>query len=77
MEDNKKQEFKEKEVHLTYEVIKKISEKTKYSPSTVEQVLRGRVPVTERNRIIFDLYERIDNLRSLHRENYMKDLAEL
>ena len=77
MEDNKKQEFKEKEVHLTNDVIEKIAEKTKYSPSTVEQVLRGRVPVTERNRIIFDLYERIDNLRSLHRENYLKDLQEL
>ena len=73
----KKSEIKNKEVHLTSEILEKIAEKTGYSVSTVEQVLRGRVAPNQRHKIIFDLYEKIDYLRSLHRENYMKDLSEI
>ena len=78
MKDNRsKEEVKNKEVHLTSEILEKIAEKTGYSVSTVEQILRGRVAPNQRHRIIFDLYDRIDYLRSLHRENYLKDLSEL
>ena len=78
MKDNRsKEEVKNKEVHLTSEILEKIAEKTGYSASTVEQILRGRVAPIQRHKEIFDLYYRIDYLRSLHRENYLKDLAEL
>ena len=71
------QQEKTREVHLTSEILEKISEKSGYSTSTVEQVLRGRVAPNQRHKVIFDLYDRIDYLRSLHRENYLKDLQEL
>lgn len=66
-----------KDIHLTQEILEKIAEKSGYTTSSVEQILRGRVSPNPRHRIIFDLYDRIDYLRSLHRENYLKDLSEL
>lgn len=71
------EQTKEKEIHLTAHEKEIIAKKTGYSPATVDQVLRGRVAPNQRHKAIFDLYDRIDYLRSLHRENYMKDLEEL
>lgn len=68
---------KEREIHLTAYETQVIAEKSGYSPSTVDQVLRGRLQHNQRHRVIFDLYDKLDYLRSLHRENYLKDLTEL
>lgn len=66
-----------KEIHLTADEKRIIAEKSGYSPYTVDQVLRGYVAPNRRHKIIFDMYDKIADLRDFHRENYMKDLEEL
>lgn len=64
-------------IHLTLLEKQVIAEKSGYSVYTVDQILRGYVEENPRHRIVWDLYRKMDFLRKIHRENYLKDLKEL
>lgn len=68
-EDNK--------VYVTREEIKAIANKTGYSETTVNGVLRGYIQRLQRHQVLFDVYEKVKYLRELHHENYLKDLEDL
>ena len=62
---------------LTYEEKVILSAKTGYSISSIDQILRGSVPVLPRHQHLIELYKRILHLKQLHRDNYKKELEEL
>jgi hypothetical protein len=64
-------------VSLSSKEIEVIAEKSGYSPATVAGVLRGYIPRLKRHQKLFELYHKMNHLRELHHENYLKDLEEL
>lgn len=77
MEAEKNLNEAEETVNLSTEEIEVIAAKTGYSTSTVSGVLRGYIPRIQRHQPIFEFYSKVKHLRELHRENYLKDIADL
>lgn len=69
--------FVKEDTPLTYEEKVALSAKTGYSISSIDQILRGSVPVLPRHQQLIELYKNILHLKELHKENYKKELKEL
>lgn len=65
--------FVKEDTPLTYEEKVALSAKTGYSISSIDQILRGSVPVLPRHQQLIELYKNILHLKELHKENYKKE----
>lgn len=74
MEQTKQTKFIDERYPLTQEDKEFLSEKTGYSIFSIDQILRGYIPHNERHNTLISLYQKMVNLKRLHRENYLKDL---
>ncbi len=72
----KKRNKKIKSVKITSEEAEAIARKTGYSNSGIQRIVRKKSRDL-RHRQVMELYNRILYLRSLHEENYRKDLQTL
>lgn len=72
----KKRIKKIKSVKITFEEAEAIARKTGYSNSGIQRIVRKKSRDL-RHRQVMELYNRILYLRSLHEENYRKDLQTL
>ena len=74
MEQTKTTKFINEDYPLTQEDKEFLSAKTGYSSFSIDQILRGNVPHIERHNTLISLYQKMVQLKKLHRENYLKDL---
>ena len=72
----KKRIKKIKSVKITFDEAEAIARKTGYSNSGIQRIVRKKSRDL-RHRQVMELYNRILYLRSLHEENYRKDLQTL
>lgn len=65
------------DIPLTMEEKLVLSDKTGYSPASIDRIIRGYSPVLPRHKRLVELYNKMIFLKILHEEKYRKDLEEI
>lgn len=65
------------DIPLTMEEKLVLSDKTGYSPASIDRIIRGYSPVLPRHQRLVELYKKMMHLKQLHHENYITDINSL